>query len=793
MSPVGEQYIKIGVESVESFIDSIKSISGVSVLGVFNTGDIVDRAKVENGTPAALKNNLIQLQEWHANMRTASNSEGYDFAYTPGNHDVLTWENKGGSTDGLTDSAKFFDFVQSPDYTAKYAQTANTYKVYSDVGIIVAVYDFYNYKSNPDTVVDGYWKTMTDEIFAIIKANPTYKIIILSHQPATVDDTTSFLQDKWTAINSDYKCTIAAMKYSSYVYNTLGDYIIASVHGHKHTDVLNIAKGFPIIQNTVMGQLLVNDGSRSPYYDEVRLQGYIADDSELNTIAQCSINVYCYDKDNNVLYVYRIGPGPDVIIQLGERQASVRNFGTVSVNIEEEGISTGKGYYKVIASPMWGDDISSNFINPQKVGSDAYKFVAALVNTGENYVNWFVPLHWNYFIVGYNYDHGTWGNVIDFEIGKLHKGLTVADNTDWQGAGPKILTVTIKPTVIHYGDTITLSVSNYDETPSVGFNGGTIKHLSTTESNGVYSNVYLVLSCGGELAFTVTSGTKQVSITTSTILDVALNASLSNTVVDVGDSITLTVTKAREGVVSYDSEYFRETISTKNETSYTARFTALKAGTSTIKYKAENGSFEQEVTINEDAPKEYVISAEKNTPVFDIFNTYADTIMTKYGVDVTNGLTKEDCSKIKSFVLNDNKSIFYKAATLVSFNEFEYFTGIVNYKNIPKIEANMFYGCTNLEQITIPEIITDIDAMVFEHCSKLNTITFLGDVPATKEQTFGRYDKMGTEASSKIIKVKSEYKDNFENTLMLDDTTTNYIKTIAIDTLGYTIQAVSEE
>ena len=792
LSPVGEEYIKIGVESVESFIDSIKSVSGVNVLGVFNTGDIVDRAKVENGTPTALKNNLIQLQEWHVNMRTDSNPEGYDFAYTPGNHDVLTWENKGGSTDGLADSAKFFDFMQSPDYIAKYSQTANTYKVYSNVGIIVAMYDFYNYKSNPDTVVDGYWKTMTDEILAIIKKNPTYKVIILSHQPATVDDTTSFLQDRWTAINSDYKCTIAAMKYSSYVYNTLGDYIIASIHGHKHTDVLNITKGFPIIQNTVMGQLLVNDGNRSPYYDEVRLKGYITDDEELNTIAQCSINVYCYDKDNNVLHVYRIGPGPDVLIQLGERQASVRNFGTVSVDLEEEGISAGKSYYKVIASPMWGDDISSDFIDPQKVGSDAYKFVATLVNDEDAYVNWFVPLHWNYFIVGYNYDHGTWGNVIDFEISNLHKGLTTADNTDWQGVGPKILKVTLDPGVISYGDILTLSVTNYDEIPSIGFNGGTLKHLSTTESNGIYSVVYLVLSCGGKLTFIVTSGTKQVSITTSTILDVALNASISNTVVDVGDSIILTVTKAREGAVSYDSEYFRETVSTKDETSYIARLTALKAGTSIIRYEAENGSFEQEVTITEPMPKEYIISTEKNAPAFDIFNAYADTIMTKYEVDVVNGLTKEDCAKIKSFVLNDNQSIFYKATSLVSFNEFGYFTGIVNYKNIPKVETNMFYGCTNLEQITIPETITDMDAMVFEKCSKLDVITFLGDVPTTRDQTFGRYSKMGTEASSKIIKVKSEYKDSFENTLMPDGTTTNYIKTIAIDTLGYTIQVISE-
>ena len=792
LSPVGDQYIKTGVEAAESLVGKVKSLSNVKVLGVFNTGDIVDRANVENGTPTALKNNLIQLKAWHTNMNTSSKSDGYDFAFTPGNHDSLTWENKGGSTNGLADSAKFFDFAQSPDYVAKYDQTANTYKVYPEVGVIVAMYDFYDYKAHPDTDVDGYWKNMTNEILSIIKSNPTYKVIILSHQPATVDDNTSFLQNKWTAVNSDYKSTIEAMKYTSYVYDKLGDYIIASVHGHKHTDVINIAKGFPIIQNTVMGQLLVNDGNRSPYYDEIRLKGYTTDDGELDTIAQCSVNVYCYDKDNNTLYVYRIGPGPDVKVKLSEGYASIQNFGTVSTTLEEEGLSTGKSYYKVIASPVWTSETESDFIKPAKVGTDAYKFVAALANVNGKYENWFVPLGWRYFIVGYNLDHDTYGNVIDFEISDIHEGLTVAKNNMQQGPGPKVLKGVLSTTDIHYGDTVTLNVSNYDETPKVTVEGGSVTLKNSVENNGIYSISYQIECYGVQLTFNISAGTKTATTVTPVIKDAVFNASFDTTTIDNGDSVTLTVEGARGGLCTVDSEYFMQTVLEEELTSCTITFTAIKAGTSTITFSAENGSISQEITINEGTPKEYVISAEKNAPLFSVFNTYASAILSKYGVNVTNGLTAEDCAKIKSFMLNNNKSIFYNNTELTSFDEFKYFTGIVNYKDVPKIEANMFYHCENLESVSIPETITDMDAMVFEACSKLGTITFSGDVPTTSEQTFGRYTKAGSAVTGdKTIYVPSQYAEKYNNSLMTDGTT-NYIKTIAVDTLGYMIQAASE-
>lgn len=786
LSPVGDEYIKRGVQAAESLINKIKD--KVTVLGIFNTGDIVDRANVENGTPAALIKNLVELKSWHVN------SDTYDFAYTPGNHDVLTWENKGGSTNGLTDSAKAFDDIQSTDYIAKYPQTANTYKVYSDIGIIVAMYDFYNYKANPDTVVDGYWKTMTNDILAIIKANPTYKVIIFSHQPPTVEDTTVFLQDKWTAVSVDYNTSINCMKYSSYVYKTLGDYIIASIHGHKHTDVINFSKGFPIIQNTVMGQLIINDGNRIPYYDEIRLKGYTTDDGELNTIAQCIVNVYAYNKITNILYCYRIGPGPELQIQLSEGYASVQNLGVVETTLEEERLSTGKSYYKVVASPMFVADTDPSFIKPNKVGSDAYKFVVNLVKYNNKYYNWFIPIGWRYFVVGYNLDHGTYGNVIDFEISQLHEGITVASNTGNQGPGPKIFKITLNKDTIYYGDTVKVSVSNYTDIPSISFDNSKVEIVTSAVVDDVYTWDILIKTYDEPITFTARSGSKTTSITTSTILKPIFKASFNKTEIDTGESVILTVSgKIGQLTETYDTNYFVRNLLSSDLTNAVISFTAKKIGTTVITCENINGTLSQEITINQGPVKDYIITAETNSELFNIFANFSAQIMSNYNVDVSSGLTEEDCAKIKSFFLNNNKSIFYNNTDIKIFDEFKYFTGIVNYKNIAKIEANMFYHCEKLESITIPNTIVDIDAMVFEACSKLATITFLDNVPTTSSQTFGRYGKAGTSVTgNKIIKVPSQYIDNYNNALMPDGVTTNYIKTVAVDELGYVIQPITE-
>lgn len=414
INPVGDSYIHTGVNAEMQLLSLLSSESNIKILGSFNTGDMVDRSNVANNTPNQLSANVQQLVDWHTNKSTI------DFAYTPGNHDVRVFESANGTTTpGIIQSEKFFDSMQSSGYTAKYAQSACTYKVYTDSKIIVALYDFYNYHVSEGTQSNGYWKTMTDDIKAILDSDSEYKVIILSHQPATTTNTVAYLNNKWSSIDSSYVSSISCMNNTSYVYDTLGNSrILASIHGHKHSDVLNISRGFPIIHNTVMGQLLVQGDVRIPYYDGTRLTGYSTDSNEAGTIAECTVNVYCWDKINNNLYIYRIGPGPDVIIHIENGQAKVTNFTTVDFNPTTESETvTGKSFIKVVASPFFTDNTSASSIKQSLVGTDAYKFVATLGKISDtSYQNWFVPYGWKYFIVGYNKSHVTYGDVIDFSI-----------------------------------------------------------------------------------------------------------------------------------------------------------------------------------------------------------------------------------------------------------------------------------------------------------------------------------------------------------------------------------------
>ena len=366
----------------------------------------------------------------------------------------------------------------------------------------------------------------------------------------------------------------------------------------------------------------------------------------------------------------------------------------------------------------------------------------------------------------------------------------------------KVVQGELSSRIITYGDNVTLKVTNFTSTPTVivtNIDGGSVnvEHVTTTNTEDEYNFVYSIKCYNVKLRFTIQSGSKTAIVDTDTVKDVIFNASFDKTTVDINDVITLTVNGSRtdesNANISYDSNYFTSNVVSSDLTHYVCKYTAIKAGTSIISYRANNGNISQEITINSSAPAEYVLSTEHNNAVFTIFNNYASAISTNYDVDVSNGLTAEDCAKIKSLFLNNNQSIFYNNTNIITFDEFKYFTGIVNYKDVPMIEVNMFYACTNLTAISIPETITFIDAMVFEQCSKLATITFLGNVPKTDAQTFGRYDKMGTAVTgNKIIKVPSQYIDNYNNALMPDGVTTNYIKTVAVDELGYVIQAITE-
>lgn len=67
---------------------------------------------------------------------------------------------------------------------------------------------------------------------------------------------------------------------------------------------------------------------------------------------------------------------------------------------------------------------------------------------------------------------------------------------------------------------------------------------------------------------------------------------------------------------------------------------------------------------------------------------------------------------------------------IVSFNEFQYFTGLT------EIGSDSFSGCYNLSQITLPESITEISSYTFHNCYTLSKITIPQNVTTIGESAF---------------------------------------------------------
>ena len=77
-------------------------------------------------------------------------------------------------------------------------------------------------------------------------------------------------------------------------------------------------------------------------------------------------------------------------------------------------------------------------------------------------------------------------------------------------------------------------------------------------------------------------------------------------------------------------------------------------------------------------------------------------------------ITKDEA---KLIVASDISSIFKSNGTIKSFNGFQYFTSVLS------IPASTFSNCSNLEEITLPDTITEIGEQAFTHCRKLKSIT----------------------------------------------------------------------
>ena len=70
-------------------------------------------------------------------------------------------------------------------------------------------------------------------------------------------------------------------------------------------------------------------------------------------------------------------------------------------------------------------------------------------------------------------------------------------------------------------------------------------------------------------------------------------------------------------------------------------------------------------------------------------------------------------------------SAFRNNTDITKFNEFQYFTGLVNHASITN---QLFSGCTNLEEITLPSNLTVVGQNMFTNCTSLENITIPASV-----------------------------------------------------------------
>lgn len=421
IDPVGDANISVAIEHQDAILRKLAGAIGVDnvhIIGSFNTGDIVDRANVNNNTPAQLKANLEKFVSLH----TYRNK--YDHAFVPGNHDVQVWETQDSSVVGLDESSRFFDFAQSDGYKALYDKTACAYKVYDEYKLIVAIMDVFDYHANTGTSQD-YWNQLVDKLLEEVTSKPTYKIVLLMHASPKLSDASCYNNTFWS---NDTKATVPTIKFMGNNTNTiiskLKNYLLCIITGHSHCDLLGLAEGVPIIQNGVMGQLLVGGGTRTPYYDGYRQQGFIADDNKRDTIGFCAFNVYCFDKSNNKLYCYRYGEGPDYCIdyKVDTNYGIVMNptqnlFETIQVNKDELSDTLKSMYWvKVVASPYIKENTEPSSINQNSIANETYKYCVTLKEGDTYYSNIFIPKGWGCIIVGYTLNHVTYGNIEKFEV-----------------------------------------------------------------------------------------------------------------------------------------------------------------------------------------------------------------------------------------------------------------------------------------------------------------------------------------------------------------------------------------
>ena len=105
-------------------------------------------------------------------------------------------------------------------------------------------------------------------------------------------------------------------------------------------------------------------------------------------------------------------------------------------------------------------------------------------------------------------------------------------------------------------------------------------------------------------------------------------------------------------------------------------------------------------------PAEIIQFADANVKAICVAN---------WDTDHDGELSKDEAAAVTTLKVGEN-SVFRDNATITSFDEFQYFTGLTS------VEDHAFSSCTNLTSVVVPKDVTTIENAAFSGCSNLSIV-----------------------------------------------------------------------
>lgn len=615
--------VKAGLVLQQIIMGELSKQSNIHTEGVFNTGDIIGRCSkngvgLDNEKYTYLVQNLDFVNTYN-NAYSAKYNNNIPYIFITGNHDAAAFGAElGYSDDNILKAGELFYKYNDRGYAPKFNRAGNTYKVLDKQKLVIAICDPYDYKESK-----GYTSTdintMAQEIYDnyITKG---YKVIQLSHEPLLESSTANVHSPNYDFWDSkyDYNGKLSTINTSIRFYDIIGaNNMIASIHGHNHQDKMAIELGFPQIQNTVVGSLLNGGGDRECWYDGTSVMQYQSDEQETqyDTLAKTSFNIYVWDGQNCKFYQFRVGVGPDIVFERNFNNGLCKITSCATVTAVPTQDTTATGYQmRIIADPTWNAQTTQDVLKvipDENYHCTAYHFDANMVLKDGVWQNPFVPYGWYYFIVECSGNNHTAQYISNINAPVTER--TIYNNSD-------VVTFTINT---DSENTVTI---NGEQTRSIEVVKGT--SVTWAVSRDGYESQMETIIVNGNTTLNITlekiTTQYQVTIVTDGNGTVSLSPQKIENKYNVGTSITVSAVPNN----GYVLDHF-----TMNGTQYDNSFTFNITEDTTINVSFKEAEMLANTLVVDSVPINYIWAESIPDP------TTASSVFVK---DVSKGVTTTD-------------------------------------------------------------------------------------------------------------------------------------------------------